>query len=75
MNFRHLITPDQPLGGGFVPLYSSTEQVLTLLRIGQEDAKTHLQYYMNKFPNDPNGTTTVRHNPYVLSSKPEDVAE
>jgi len=40
INFRHLIAPLAPLGGGYVPIFDGIDVVEKLLEQGKQDART-----------------------------------
>ena len=42
IQFRHLITPDEDLGGAFIPVFDGTAQILQLLAYGEKDAAANL---------------------------------
>lgn len=52
VQFRHLITPKQDLGGGYIPLFDGLEVTNQFLAQGYDDTKKHLEYYFMKYPEE-----------------------
>ena len=45
VNFRHLISPLQDLGGGALPIFDGLDAILNLIERGEIDAEIHLEYF------------------------------
>lgn len=52
VHFRHLITPKQDMGGGYIPLFDGLEVTREFLAQGYDDAKKHLEYYFMRYPEE-----------------------
>lgn len=52
VTFRHLILPDEDLGGGYIPIFDGLEVNLDLIAKGESDARDLLTAYAA----NPNGT-------------------
>ena len=52
VHFRHLITPKQDVGGGYVPLFDGIDVTRQFLKQGYEDAEQHLNYYFMRHPEE-----------------------
>ena len=59
VHFRHLLTPQVPLNGGFIPIYDDVDQIEFLLNAGETDTRKNLETYLNgtdyksQFPDKP----------------------
>ena len=48
VHFRHLISPLNDLGGGFLPIFDGIKNGRMLVDRGKIDAEAHLRYYNSK---------------------------
>jgi hypothetical protein len=47
VDFRHLVLPEESLGGGYVPIFDGMDVNLDLIEKGEKDARNMLNAYFN----------------------------
>ena len=52
VKFRHLISPRQEVGGGYIPIFDGTDVTQMFLQKGYDDTKEILSYYLRQFPHE-----------------------
>ena len=53
VHFRHLITPSETLGGGFIPIFDGVDKNVELMKLGEDDARKNLEIYLNQTEIEP----------------------
>ena len=47
VNFRHLVVPEEDLGGGYVPIFDGLDVNIDLINKGERDARNIINAYLN----------------------------
>lgn len=63
VHFRHMVTPNTDLGGGYIPIFDGPEVNVKMIQQGYEEATQNLEEYYKMFPK--NGTNSTNQKPKV----------